>query len=369
MHAELLDIGDERWDALLATVQHDVDHLPAYLAAHDAFRGGVSQLVVVEDDVGALLVPLRILRSDGGSLDAASSEVRSAPLFTEGTPIEWRREAIRELLMFLRRRGVVSLFLRFHPLLDSSASEFSRFGAVVEHGETFNIQLDRPLDDIRAAMSKSHRRGIRKFQAAGYDYAPDPEWESLAEFHAIYSHTMERVGASDNFRFTLDYFERLRDTLSEHVSLWTLEVDGLLAMGSIVTECGGIVQGLYGAVNPEFYGEIPQIGAYDAEVQWALARRAQNYFFDGAAYESLRRFKAGITEHRPIASSARIVIDPVEFGRQCAAWELVAERRVAHADDFFPPYRRPGVTAGGESHEVAEEALDRSATIRDLAGS
>jgi hypothetical protein len=122
-------------------------------------------------------------------------------------------------------------------------------------------------------------------------------------------------------------------------------------------------------VNPEFYGEIPQIGAYDAEVQWALARRAQNYFFDGAAYESLRRFKAGITEHRPIASSARIVIDPVEFGRQCAAWELVAERRVAHADDFFPPYRRPGVTAGGESHEVAEEALDRSATIRDLAGS
>ncbi|UQN14343.1 GNAT family protein [Gulosibacter sp. ACHW.36C] len=350
-------------------MQHDVDHLPAYLAAHDAFRGGASQLAVVEDDVGALLVPLRILGRNGGSLDAASSEVRSAPLFTDGTSIEWRREAIRELLIFLRRRGVVSLFLRFHPLLDSSAAEFSRFGAVVEHGPTFNIQLDRPLDDIRAAMSKSHRRGIRKFQAAGYDYSPDPDWEALPDFHAIYAQTMERVGASDDFRFTLDYFERLRDTLSDHVSLWTLEVDGLLAMGGIVTECGGIVQGLYGAVNAEFHGEIPQIGSYDAEVQWALARRAQNYFFDGAAYESLRRFKAGMTTHQPVSSSARIVIDPVEFGRQCAAWELVAERPVPHSDDFFPPYRRTGVTGRGERHAATVEADEPSATIRDLAGS
>lgn len=369
MHANLLDIGDERWDALLATVQHDVDHLPAYLAAHDAFRGGVSQLAVVEDDVGALLVPLRIQHSDGGSLDAASSEVRSAPLFTGGTSVEWRREAIRELLMFLRRRDVASLFLRFHPLLESSVPEFSRYGAVVKHGPTFNIKLGRSLDDIRAGMSKSHRRGIRKFQAAGYEYAPDPDWEWLADFHTIYAQTMERVGASDDFRFTLDYFERLRDTLREHVSLWMLEVDGVLAMGSIVTECGGTVQGLCGAMNHEFHKEIPHIGTYDAEVQWALSRRAQNYFFDGAAYESLRRFKAGMTEHRPVAVSARIVIDPVEFGRQCASWERAAGRSVSHADEFFPPYRQPGVSLGGESHVPECSADDHSATIRDLAGS
>lgn len=331
MHANLLDIGDERWDALL--------------------------------------VPLRIQHSDGGSLDAASSEVRSAPLFTDGTSVEWRREAIRELLMVLRRRDVASLFLRFHPLLESSVAEFSRYGAVAKHGPTFNIKLDRSLDDIRAGMSKSHRRGIRKFQAAGYEYAPDPDWEWLADFHTIYAQTMEQVGASDDFRFSLHYFERLRDTLSEHVSLWTLEVDGVLAMGSIVTECGGTVPGLYGAMNHEFDKVIPHIGTYDAAVQWALSRRAQNYFFDGAAYESLRRFKAGVTEHHLVAVSARIVIDPVEFGRQCASWERATGRRVSHADEFFPPYRQPGVSLGGESHVLERSADDHSATIKDLAGS
>ena len=384
MDAYFLDTDDERWTDILTRVHHDVDHLPEYLAAYDAFRGNTSRLAVVEDADGILIVPLRLQRSDGGSLDAASAEAHSAPLFTAGTSTQWRRAAIRTLLQFLRRRDVVTLFLRFHPLLDSSPSDFARFGAVVEHGETFNIPLAQPLEEIRAAMSKTHRRGIRKFRAADYDYGPDAGWRNLPEFSEIYRDTMDRVGATDDFRFTLDFFERLRDNLGDRVTLWSLEVDGRLAFGSIVTECGGTVRGLYGAAHPDFHGKIPQIGTYDAEIEWALERGARNYYFDGAETASLRQFKERMATHRPRAITARIVIDPVEYGRACERWERLAGRSVGYADTYLPPYRkwpepalrhtggvpvRPGVSPQGESELYFEAARDRSATIGAWTGS
>ncbi|MFD2756843.1 GNAT family N-acetyltransferase [Gulosibacter faecalis] len=352
MDAQLHEIDDERWPALLTRVRHDIDHLPEYLAAHDEFRGGDLKLAVIEDEDGLLLVPLRLTIAPDGGVDAASPEVRAAPVFSEGTTRPWRIRAIAVFLRLLQRQRVTSLFLRFHPLLDSAQHEFAWFGAIVPHGETFNVRLDRSLDEVRAGMRKDHRRGIRKFAVAGFDYRPDPEWRYLREFHDIYTQTMERVGATDDYRLPLRVLERFRDDLHDHVWLWTLVHEGRLAMGGIVTECDGIAQALYGAVHPDFRGVIPQIGAYDREIDWALQRGARDFFIDGAAYESLRQYKQGMTTHRPVASSARIVIDPVAYGRRCADWEDAAGVPVGGVHEFFPPYRRRVSSHHVRAHEL-----------------
>ncbi|MFD2756844.1 GNAT family N-acetyltransferase [Gulosibacter faecalis] len=341
MNVQLFDLANPGWSALLTRVVHDIDHVPEVLAAYDEFRGAPSRLAVVEGDGHVLAVPLRLRENADGSLDASSSEVRSAPVFSEGAPAEWRRDAIGTLIGHLRLRGVASLFLRFHPLLDSSIREFARFGAAVSHGETYDVPLDRSLDEIRDDMRRNHRRGIRKFRDRGYVCEQDVSWSRLDEFHDLYSRTMERVGASDDYRFSREFFERLRDGASEHIMLWTTVVDDELAMAHLVSECGGIVQTLYAGVHPNHQPDVPQIGQFDAELEWAHSQGHHDFFIDGGDHESLRHFKAGITEVRPIAASVRIVVDPVAFGRNCAAWERETGRSVELSDQFFPPYRRP----------------------------
>lgn len=333
-------------------MRHDIDHVDRALAAYDAFRGAPSRLAVVADDEGAFVVPLRFRQNPGGSTDAASSEVRSAPIFTEGTSGEWRHEAICELLNFLQLRGVASLFLRFHPLLDSSPIQFARLGAVVKHGPTYDIPLNRPLGQIRADMRRNHQRGSRKFRAEGFVCKPDTDWHHLPEFHELYSLTMDRVAARPEYRFTLAFFEQLRDALGDKIALWVTEVDGRLAMGHIVTECDGIAQALYAGIHPAYQKQVPQIGLYDSELQWAHEQGCRDYFFDGGDHESLRHFKEGITKVQPNAASARIIVDPVEYGRLCAQWELDTERVVGRADGYFPPYLQPAGQAMSEPAHV-----------------
>lgn len=320
---------------LLTQLRHDVDHMPTVLAAYDGFRGLPSQLLVVRDAAGTLAIPLRFQPGPGGSVHAVSSEVRSSPIFSDGTTPEWRRQAIGELLDFLQLRGVVTLFLRLHPRLDSAGTDFARFGAIVDHGPTFDIPLGRPLAEIRGDMRTNHRRDIRKFHTQGFTCEPDTEWRHLAEFHRLYSFTMERVGASDDYRFSLEFFEQLRDALGEHLTLWATVVDGQLAMAHLVSECGGIAELLYVGVHSDFQRQVPQIGLYDRELEWAQ--------------ESLRHFKAGITKVQPPASSARIVVDPVEYGRLCALWEREHERVVGRTDGFFPPYLQPVAAMANEA--------------------
>jgi hypothetical protein len=119
-------------------------------------------------------------------------------------------------------------------------------------------------------------------------------------------------------------------------------------MGHLVSECGGIAELLYVGVHPDYQRQVPQIGLYDRELEWAHGQGLRDYFLDGGAHESLRHFKAGITKVQPVASTARIVVDPVEYGRLCALWEREHERVVGRTDGFFPPYLQPVAAIASE---------------------
>src|SRR5690625_1864090 len=160
MRVHVLETSDPEWSHHLAGSRHDVFHVPAFVHAEDRFRGTVSRLVVVEDGESALLVPLVFSTLPDGLVDASSPHGPAGPVFSEGTTEAWRRAAVTALVDHLHERDVVSLFLRAHPL--HGLHGFSACGDVVEHGPTFVIPLDRPLDEIRGGMRQNHRRNMRR---------------------------------------------------------------------------------------------------------------------------------------------------------------------------------------------------------------
>ncbi|WP_018296777.1 GNAT family N-acetyltransferase [Corynebacterium lubricantis] len=336
----LISDDDPLWTELLTHVRHDLDHLPEYLGFRDKHAGTTTKMFVLQEGENLLLVPLVFTPLEPGFVDAASPQLQSSPVFSAESTPEWRNAAIEEMLEFLRDKGVVSLFLRTHALLDSVHEDFTPFGTVMEHNLTYAVPLQGSLDEIRSRMRKNHQRNIKSAKKKGLSVVQDTEWESLEEYHWIYSQTMERVGATDEFRFTKEYFEELRDVLGSHGSLWVIRIDGVLAGAHLVTEVDGTVQYLYGGSHPEYFRKFPQIALFDAVLEWAYERGNDYYFLGGGLQESLHHFKAGITDFHPRPGSVRIVVNPEVFNRHCAQWEATYGEKIEDHAGFFPPYRR-----------------------------
>lgn len=338
--------GDPEWTQSLDGVRHDVYHLPAYMQAEDAHRGDVSRLFVVRDSNSALLVPITLqgLSNDADEFHATSPYGYPAPLVTPGTSAEWVDGAIQALLEHLRGLGVVSLFLRFHPLIGVPAEAFHSHGAIVEQGQTVAVLLQRPFADIRAAMRKGNRYDIRRALQRGQIAEQDSDWTYFEEFLTLYGATMVRVGAAPQYFFSRDYFERLRDNLPGAVTLWTTRIDGVVAAASLITECDGIVQYHLSGTSEAFAHEYPTKLLLDRAIDWANERGNRTFHLGGGLgghEDSLFRFKSGFSRQLQPYFTARIVINEPRYVALVEEWRAASGDGAQSATGFFPQYRQP----------------------------
>ena len=103
-----------------------------------------------------------------------------------------------------RERGVVSTFVRFHPLYENQ--RYARI-AVQPLGSTVAWRLR--AGDLFERMHSHHRRVVRKAQRAGLEVSTE-EAPPLGEFVALYERTMVRLDADSFYLFTPEYWESLR---------------------------------------------------------------------------------------------------------------------------------------------------------------
>jgi serine/alanine adding enzyme len=104
-----------------------------------------------------------------------------------------------------RDRGVVSTFVRFHPLYENH-----RYAAIgVERlGSTVAWRVEGA--DLFERMHPHHRRVVRKAQRAELVVAVE-EAPALDDFAALYERTMARLDASAFYLFTPEYWASLRE--------------------------------------------------------------------------------------------------------------------------------------------------------------
>jgi len=105
------------------------------------------------------------------------------------------------------RRGVISSFVVFHPLLANAQSPASAGFRRISLAGTIAWPLERA--DLLAAMHKHHRRLVRRARGAEYEVAIEPAAADLAEFAAVYERTMRRAGASPFYLFPARYWDAL----------------------------------------------------------------------------------------------------------------------------------------------------------------
>src|SRR4051812_45622426 len=111
--------GAVAWRDLLAATPHDFYHLPSYVTLSGGVENAEPCALYVAEGGRAMLLPILLRDVPGaGARDAVTPYGYPGPLFRGGYDANFAREASEAMASFLRAEGVVSLFVRLHPILN-----------------------------------------------------------------------------------------------------------------------------------------------------------------------------------------------------------------------------------------------------------
>ncbi|WP_138733296.1 GNAT family N-acetyltransferase [Modestobacter excelsi] len=331
-------VPEARWDAVVGALGGlDTYTSAAYARASALLEvpGTRPLLLHLRDRGGDVALPLLLRPLPGGAgWDAISA-------YGYGGPVARSRDVATALGSALdawaRANGVVTTFLRLHPLLDNAAL-VPPSAELVPAGSTVAWDVS-PGRDLLAGMHPHHRRAARRADREGLEVTVDPRPACLDEFRDLYYTTMRRQKADTFFYFRDDYWAAL---VAEAATLRPLLVEGRLE-GRLVAALLCFAHGPWLHYHLGASDEVARtIGAsnrlFVAAAQWAQAQGMVRVHLGGglggSATSPLFVFKHRYDpQSEPLPFHvAKLVHDPVRY------------RELAGTDDtagFFPPWRRP----------------------------
>lgn len=325
---------DPQWREVLARVIHDVYHLPGYVQATTWQEGGRAAAYWSRDAAGELFVPL-IIRDVPQTdwQDAVSPYGYPGPLWHgpdgQGQGAHWDA-----FIRACQAQGLVSVFLRLHPFLNSAADPLQVPGTRVVHGDIYTVDLRRSPEEYQRFVRKSHRRSIRKLAGAGFRVIKD-DWEHFGGFLNLYAQTMRRVESSPYYHLRPEYFAVLRRELGGHLHLVSaLDLAGRLAAAGLLLSCGDNVHCHLGGVDEPFVKNNPT-RLLDAHTIEQLREQGFNRLNLGGGLggedDSLAEYKRGFATHTHPYATCRIVVNAAAYAD--------LSRHVGETS-FFPAYRQ-----------------------------
>ena len=222
MIAKFIGTHDARWKGFLKRTKHDFYHLPEYAELAAAYEGGIPIAFYAENRSATCLIPL-LIRPIPAVLNAPRDWCDcSSPYGYPGILLSPSQEELHSFLdafcHIAREYGIVTAFVRLHPLFPLAQGPLEKFGRLTRHGQTVYIDLSDSKEHIWQQVSTNHHRDIEKLFRLGFHCVLD-DWSRFHEFIALYHATMQRVGAKEQYFFPLEYFEDLRAKLGNRVHL------------------------------------------------------------------------------------------------------------------------------------------------------
>ncbi|MGK5677690.1 GNAT family N-acetyltransferase [Actinoplanes sp. URMC 104] len=337
MTAALVGPAAREWKEALHRARHDTYHLPGYVALDAGLHSGSPAAYWYTDGDRHLLLPLILRQIPGTGLRDALSPYGYPGPVSDAVPGDrdfWERACVA-MLETLRGAGVVTAFVRMHPLLPAPLPVLARFGTLVHHGDTVSMDLTVSLDEMWKQTRSDHRNHINRARRAGTEVVFD-DWDRLGEWVDVYHDNMRRVGAGDYYFFTREHLAAVHDTMGDRMHLAVALEDGEVVGGNTFFEHDGIATGYVSSTRraPKRYADEL---LYDEVRRWCKARGDTVFHLGGGkggACDSLFTYKAGFSPRRHPFHTWRIVADRPAYEDLTSA-----AGRDADESGTFPPYR------------------------------
>lgn len=357
MSLRVLSLDHPDWLRTLQGSRADLHYWPAYAAFCCQDEGEQACLFCYEDELGSVfdvkiissVAFLPFFRASRLQFESHPVDLRSpgfnGPVFRappeHRDPLQSRyRQAVNE---FCQRRGVVTEFVRFHPLGGPFHWSEQEQAALHSGSDCLYIDLRQGLDRIYQGYSARHRRASRRAErhAVQMHWVPATS-ERLADFYQLYQQTMERNRAKSVYALSLDYFLALFEALGSSARLMETRTAEQLVSSSIFWLDQGILWYAYSASDQNWLHTHAHSWGLDRVVEWAVENQLQ-YFVLGGSFEpgdSLDIFKRGFTQTSLAVMQSRMV-----HNENLLNLLLEAKYRYDQSmgrvtrQDYFPSYR------------------------------
>ena len=325
------EVEPQRWDAELRTAGvTDVYYSHGFVKASAALFGAEPVLLRLSGGAGDVFFAC-LVRHD--PTDVVTPYGYGGPVSTGDAPPLAEFPAAYEA--WCERRGAISTFAVFHPLLANAGSPAAAGFRRIPLAGTVAWSLKH--EDLLEGMHKHHRRIVRRALRERHEVAIEAAPADLGEFAGVYEQTMRRAGASPFYLFPRPYW----DALAADVPLVRVDVRG----GD-----GGLLASVLGMGEPPWL-HYHLGGATDAArgtgashlALYSLARWGREQGFEtlhlgggvGGRDDSLFEFKLRFApDGRVGAAIGKAVHDRAGYLRLSGAAEV-------DWDAFFPAYREP----------------------------
>jgi hypothetical protein len=238
---------------------------------------------------------------------------------------------------FLEQAKIVSVFSRLHPFYNQDKL-FAGITGLFPNGKTVAIDIRVPIEEQRAGYHRSYRQQIRILKEKGYRVVESKDPSHIARYAEIYAENMKRVGASDYYMFTTDYFLELLSADEYESKLMLVFLDEEIVSGGVVICSNKIMQmHLMSTTAAHLSLSPPKLVVEET----SILGRALGYEFinlgGGLNFkeDSLFKWKSGFTKLFLPYNSWRYVANQEVYD------QLIKEKGIEHdvEVDFFPLYR------------------------------
>ena len=339
--ARLLSPEAVEWEQALGQTDHDVYHLPKYVVLEARMSGGVATAFWYRENSRILLLPL-VLQSipDSAWSDAASPYGYPAPISNaDPSDTGFWLHACQAMTRTLFEHGVVTAFVRLHPLLPAPLEVLDQVGTIVHHGETVSVDLSLSAEEMWRQTRGGHRREISRAYKANIDIVID-DWKRLDEWLPIYHDNMRRLGATQYYFFPAEHLTALHDALGDHIHLvLATGNDGKVLGGNIFFEYRGIIEGHLASTRREGASHADKLLYHEVSL-WTKSRGNHVYHLGGGlggADDALFWYKTGFSKRTHPFHTWRVVTDRTAF--DALLRRKGADPAATPTSGYFPPYR------------------------------
>ncbi|AFZ00168.1 peptidoglycan bridge formation glycyltransferase FemA/FemB family protein [Calothrix sp. PCC 6303] len=356
MQIEVIGLTDSLWSQTLQTIRHDIYHLPEYILLEARRTKAIPEAILIADGDQIFFVPYLLRSCDdivpeqatkNEIFDVLSPYGYTGILLSEAAKnnLEFVKQAMREMKQIFSSKGVCSVFLRMHPILNENFCEILSEDNLIINGQTISIDLRITESQIWSSTRSGHKSTINKCKRLGMEARIVPLSEYLDEFTNIYQETMNRVGASQGYySFDLDYYREMGKILRDKLHLCIVEYENEVACVGIYTEVCGIIQSTLGGTKDKFIHLSPSSLETDYARYWAKSRGNEFLHLGGgvgASQDSVYSFKKGFSKLQHTFMTLRLILDENKYNylTDLRAKSLNTKSEKLIETSFFPAYR------------------------------
>jgi hypothetical protein len=333
----------EEWDEIVRSfLRYDVYWLSGYVKAFHYHGDGDPLLFHYERD-GTRGINV-VMKSDVSDSEYFKNKIKKGAFFDFATPYGyggWLIEGsgIDDLFesydAWLRENGVVSEFVRFHPMIENHIS-VNVFYKIVYLGDVVHIDLLSP-EYIWNNFTSKNRNVIRKAMKNNIRVYNGRYRELFKQFRTIYNKTMDKEHADKYYYFGESFYKSILDDLPQNAEVFYAEKDNSVIAAAIILFANGRMNYHLSGSLREYNSLAPtNLLLYKAAL-WGHANGYKTFYLGGglgAQDDSLFRFKRAF--NKGALNGYYIgekIVDQDRYN------ELVALRGVLPERSFFPQYR------------------------------